>query len=155
MERIPARGDFQYFDNAARAQELVRPRKRVEEFENGEAIVKEKKNTDKWRRKYERECAARKKDAEKARRETKSAVKVWQQAADDVYADYLEQKVRADKLTEELRTARAQIKELEKSAGQRCRSKQDSGSQAGRQSHKQQYAFVARSPRGDTGKEKA
>lgn len=86
MSRVPARGDYRYFDNVARDQELRRLRKKVEEYENGEALVRERKRADKWKARYEREAAARKKDAEKAERERRKTAKIWQ----DVNADLSE-----------------------------------------------------------------
>ena len=113
MHGTPARGDYQYFDNVRRDQELRLMRRKVAEYESGEAIVREKERTEKWRCRYEREVKARKKDAAEAERERKRTAKMWQDANEDVHAENEELRAEVERLEARMQELEERNAELE------------------------------------------
>lgn len=87
MNRVLSRGDYRYFDNVARDQELRRMRRRVEELESGEAFVRERKRSGRWKARYERQTETVKKVEARAERERRKSVKIWQDVNDDLWAE--------------------------------------------------------------------
>ena len=113
MHGTPARGDYQYFDNVRRDQELRLMRRKVAEYESGEAIVREKERTEKWRCRYEREVKARKKDAAEAERERKRTAKMWQDANEDVHAENEELRAKVERMEARMQKLEERNAELE------------------------------------------
>lgn len=85
MEHTPQPGDYQYFKNVGRDQELVAHRRKVKELESGKALEKERAAKEYWHQKYEKEHARHDKDVEaarrKAEREGSRNVRAWQETA--------------------------------------------------------------------------
>lgn len=114
MAQAPRKGDLRYFDGVKRDQELRALRRKVERLENGEEIQSLKKEKEKWRKRFEREQAARKRDTAKADRERRSVFEMWQKVNDDLWADM----EAVQKENEKLKAENAALKKEKASLGE-------------------------------------
>lgn len=80
---IPHKGDYDFHSRSGMQLRIKNLENTVADFKSGEAYVKEKNRADKWRKKYEQEVAARRRDKLKADKEQERAVRKVQRLVDE------------------------------------------------------------------------
>ena len=111
---IPKRGDYQFYAQTNYQYRIRALERKVKRLESGEALRKAKNSADVWRRRYDRAIAGTKRALRIRDKECDRKVRIWQEAAEDTYAEYEKVRKRNTELEEDLATANQRISELER-----------------------------------------